>query len=48
MAAALEGGGEPGADDFEGFLDGHGAFAEGEDVAVVVGAVPDGDLFRPA
>lgn len=48
VAAAFEGGGEPGADDGEGLFDGDGALAEGEDVGVVVGAVPDGHLLVPA
>lgn len=48
MLAAFEFGGEPDLHDAQGLGFGHGALAEGEDVAVVVGAVPDRNLLRPA
>ncbi len=48
VASAFECGGEPGFHDLMCFGQADGAFAEGEDVAVVVRTVPDGDLFVPA
>ena len=48
MAAAFEFGGEPDFYDFQRLGFGDGAFSEREHVAVVVRAIPDGDLFVPA
>ncbi len=48
MASSLEIGGQPSVDDFESFCFAYGALADGEHVAVVVGAIPDGDLLVPA
>ena len=48
VSASFEFGGEPGVDDVEGVLLGDCAFAEGEYVAVIVGAIPDGELLVPA
>src|SRR5438270_2765799 len=48
MSAALKIGRKPGAHDGEGQLLGHGALADRENVAVVMRAVPDRELFVPA
>src|SRR5690606_28969352 len=48
VAAAFEGGGEPGAHDLQRLGFGHGPLADGETIAVVVRTVPDRELFVPA
>src|SRR5687767_7389453 len=48
MASALERGREPGPGNRQRLGFGHRALADGEDVAVIVGPVPDCELLVPA
>ncbi len=48
MAVAFKLSGEPNLDDVQGFVGGNGAFAEGQDIGIVMGPIPNGDLFVPA
>lgn len=48
MATSFEVGGEPCIHNCQSFFFGDGAFADGEDIGVIVFAIPNGDLLVPA